>query len=105
MPELYSFVFLKEELDGVEWNKSNAIEFLTAQKIPFMQSIEDDRMICFITKMGEEDKEYTLAAIGQQVYIVVDKTEAEQEAKDEEKDEEKEVVDEESGLPVDEVKE
>ena len=73
MPELYSFVFLKEELDGVEWTKTSAVEFLSAQKIPFMQCLEDDKMLCFITQLGEADKEYTLASIGQQVFIIVDK--------------------------------
>lgn len=75
MPELYSFVFLKEELDGVEWTKTSAVEFLTAQKIPFMQCLEDDKMLCFITQVGDADKEYTLASIGQQVFIIVDKEE------------------------------
>jgi hypothetical protein len=71
--ELYSFVFLKEELDGIEWTKTSAVEFLTAQKIPFMQCLEDDKMLCFITKLGDEAKEYKLASIGQQVFIIVDK--------------------------------
>jgi hypothetical protein len=38
-----------------------------------MQCLEDDKMLCFITQLGEADKEYTLASIGQQVFIIVDK--------------------------------
>ena len=85
MPELYSFVFLKESEVG--WDKTLATSFLSEQKIPFQQVMEDDRLLCFIVQMGDADKEYTLAGIGQDVFIVIDKVEVDEKKEDEGKEE------------------